>query len=163
MTFRALLKRLRKHYPTVRAFAAALEMDPSHLSRAMGEGGQPFDIRGCLRLAQVTGENPTVVLRAAGKADIATLVEELYGPSHALLTPEQQQLLKSMDAIHDPVVRQSIVTVARAAAAASASGSSGSEGGETGGGSGTPPTSKEPKFHMGDDDAFATRRARAAR
>lgn len=162
MTFRALLKRLRKHYPTVRAFAAALEMDPSHLSRAMGEGGQPFDIRGCLRLAQVTGENPTVVLRAAGKADIATLVEELYGPSHALLTPEQQQLLRSMDAIQDPVVRQSIVTVARAAATASATGSSGSEGGETGGGSGTPPpTSKEPKFHMDDD--FAARRVRAAR
>lgn len=160
MTFRALLKRLRKYYPTVRAFADALDIDPSQLSRAMGEGGQPFDIRGCLRLAQVTGENPTLVLRAAGKADIAALVEELYGPSHALLTPEQQQLLNSMEAIQDPTVRQSILTVVRAAAAAAA-GSSGSEGGETGGGSGTPPPSKEPKWSMGDE-TFALRRARGA-
>jgi hypothetical protein len=119
MTFSALLRRCRKSFPTVRAFADALDVEPSHLSRAMGAGAQPFDVRGCLRLAKITGENPGLVLRSAGKADIAELIEQLYGPPAAVrLTPEEQQLLEAFQAIADPSVRRSMLEVARAAGGA---------------------------------------------
>jgi hypothetical protein len=75
MAFKALLKRLQRkhHYPSVQAFAEALGIrDASRLSR-----GKPFDVYWCLRLAQVTGEPPSVVLRAANKGAIATLIEAL--------------------------------------------------------------------------------------
>jgi hypothetical protein len=82
----------------------------------MGAGAQPFDVRGCLRLAKVTGENPGLVLRSAGKGDIADLIEQLYGPPAAVrLTPEEQQLLTAFQAIADPSVRRSMLEVARAA------------------------------------------------
>jgi hypothetical protein len=154
MTFRALLKRLKKHYPSVRAFAYAIDVDPSHLSRAMSATGQPFDVRGCLRLAVVTGANPADVLRAAGKTEIADLIEQLYGAPQVLLTPEQQELLAAFSAILDPVVRQSLITLARS----SGTGGGGSIGGE---GSGEPgpggvlPPRKEPDYTMRDDPRHA--------
>ncbi len=115
-SFSALLRRCRKHFPSVRAFARALEVEPSHLSRAMGRGAQPFDVRGCLRLAKVTGEHPGVVLRAGGKDEIAELIEQLYGaPAEVRLSPEEQQMLAAFRAIADPFVRRSMLEVARAA------------------------------------------------
>jgi hypothetical protein len=120
MSFASLLRRLRKSYPSVRAFAQALDVEPSHLSRAMAAGGMPFDVRGCLRLARVTGADPGVVLRAAGKDDIASLIEALYGPAATVrLCPEQQALLEAAKEIDDPSVRASLLAVARAAAGVS--------------------------------------------
>ena len=113
-SFATLLRRLRKRYPSVRAFARALDVDPSHLSRAMGPHSQPFDVRGCLRLARVTAENPSVILRAAGKQEIADLVEALYGPATKTLTPRQQALL---DAVDDctPSIQESLLKLAQGA------------------------------------------------
>lgn len=159
MTFRTLLRRLKRHYPSTRAFAEALGVDASHLSRAMGVKGQPFDVRGCLRLARVTGASPGEVLRAAGKIDIAELIEALYGAPAQQLTPEQQQLLAALDGITDPAVRQSLITVARSAAGAAGGSSSG--GGDlpgSGGLTGGPPVGPG-RYKMNDDD-FGTRRAR---
>jgi hypothetical protein len=147
MSFRSLLKRLQKHYPTIRAFAQALDMDPSHLSRAMGRDGQPFDVLRCLRLAQITGEPPVVILRAAGKDEIADLIEGFFGTPKTLLTPQQQQLLEAMAAIQDPEVRSSFLKLAQHAAGIT-SGNAGTEGGTEGGGSVMPPAANKPPGHV---------------
>jgi len=112
MSFKTYLKRLQKrHYPSLRAFAADLGIDATRLSR-----GTPFDLRGCLNLARITGEPPSAVLRAAGKADMADLIESLYGRGTPSLTVEQQQFLEALAAIPDPAVRAALLEVARAAA-----------------------------------------------
>jgi hypothetical protein len=109
---------MKRDYPSIRAFAKALGIDPSHLSRAMGKhGGAPFDIRGCLRLARLTHEDPGVILRAAGKAEIADLIEELYGKRAAQpLSPEHRQLLDAYRALGSPRRQQSLIVIAKAAA-----------------------------------------------
>ena len=141
MTFKALLKKLqKKHYPSVRAFAQALGIDdPSRLSR-----GNPFDVYWCLRLAQVTGENPSFILRTANKGEIATLIENLYGAGKLLLTPEQQALLDAFDVIANPRARQALITIAQEAASqAGGSGQSGT-GTPSEPGMPPPPPDKEP-------------------
>ncbi|HKB36835.1 MAG TPA: hypothetical protein VKD72_10290 [Gemmataceae bacterium] len=45
----------------------------------MGSNSRPFDIKGLFKLARVTGEHPSNVLRAAGKGDLADLIEEHFG------------------------------------------------------------------------------------
>jgi hypothetical protein len=144
VSFKSLLKRLQKrHYPSVRAFAHALGIeDASRLSR-----GKPFDVYWCLRLAQVTGENPSLILRAANKGAIATLIEALYGSSRTLLTPDQQALLEALDAIRDPVIRQALIALARRAAGLDGGTSQGGTGTE-GGGPVIPPSNKEPDYKM---------------
>lgn len=144
VTFRSLLKRLqKKHFPTVTAFAHALGIqDPSRLSR-----GKPFNVYWCLRLAQVTGENPSVILRAADKGDVATLIETLYGTGKALLTPEQQTLLDAFEAMA-PHSRQALITIAKDVAAQHSGGGSGT--GSTGEPGLPPPASpdKGPDYKM---------------
>jgi hypothetical protein len=131
VTFKSLLKRLqKKHFASVSAFAHALGIgDPSRLSR-----GKPFNVYWCLRLAQITGENPSMILRAANKGDVATLIESLYGSGKVLLTHEQQAMLEAFDAIQAPDARQALLTIARHAASLSGSsqGGTGSPGGEPG-------------------------------
>lgn len=153
VTFKSLLKRLqKKHYPSVRAFAQALGIgDASRLSR-----GKPFDVYWCLRLARVTGENPSLVLRTANKGEIAQLIEELYGSSRFLLTPEQQALLEALEAIPDPFTRQALIHMARRTAGLGGSSQGGT--GTDGGGSVIPPTDKDPDYKMAH--VFQPRRAR---
>ena len=113
-SFAALLRRLRKHYPTVQQFADALGIAPSRLSRAMGSRGQSFDIAGCLKLAKVTGSSADFVLRAAGKFTVADLLQELYGTEPTRLTPEQQQLLSAFASIRTRQVQLSILAIVQA-------------------------------------------------
>lgn len=114
MTFASLLRKCSRKYPTVRAFARELRVDPSHVSRAMARGGLPFDIRGCLRLAKLTGENPGFVLRVGGKAEVADLIENLYGKGSGALSPDLQTWIAVYHAIGDPVVRRQLLVVATA-------------------------------------------------
>lgn len=114
MTFASLLRSCSRRYPTIRAFARALDVDPSHVSRAMARGAQPFDVRGCLRLAKLTGENPTTVLRAAGKGDIAELIETLYGRPGGALSPDLQTWIAVYHAIGDSKIRRQLLVVATA-------------------------------------------------
>jgi hypothetical protein len=144
VTFKSLLKRLqKKHFPSVTAFAQALGIDASRMSR-----GKPFNIYWCLRLAQVTGENPSVILRAANKGEIATLIENLYGSGKVLLTPEQQMLLDALDSLQDPRARQALIVIAQQAAGLRGAGTPGGSE-STGGGSGVPPPpQKDPDYKM---------------
>jgi len=106
--FARLLRRIydkhRATFPTIRAFAKAVQIDETQMSRAMGQTGQPFDVRRCLRLASVTGENASVILRAADKGDIADAIERLYGTTTGIvLRDDQQQLLLGYMAIPTPL------------------------------------------------------------
>lgn len=78
-SFATLLHRLATRFPSRRAFAIAIGTDPSRLSRAMNGDPTMFDVLRCLYVARATRESPSVVLRAAGKGEIADLLEELYG------------------------------------------------------------------------------------
>jgi transcriptional regulator with XRE-family HTH domain len=114
-----LRKLLKKNYSSIREMARALDVDSSHLSRAMSKRvGQPFDVRGCLRLARVTGEDPLLVLRAAGKDEIADLMAELMGArAGRLLAPDQIKLLDAHEAIPDLQMRAHVVEMVRRTAA----------------------------------------------
>jgi len=81
-SFAALLMRLSLKYPTRKAFARAVGVNPTRLSRAINGDPVMFNVLHCLRLARVTGEPPGVVLRAAGKHEIADLLDELYATQH---------------------------------------------------------------------------------
>jgi hypothetical protein len=77
--FKALLARTAKRFPSRQALARALGINGSRLSRAINTGDFPFNVKNCLKLAQVSGESPSMILRTAGKDDVATLIESLYG------------------------------------------------------------------------------------
>jgi hypothetical protein len=57
--------------------ASAIGLTLTSLSRGMEQGTLGAD--SLLRLSQVTGRNPSTVLRLAGKADWAVLIESCYG------------------------------------------------------------------------------------
>lgn len=94
-SFQELLNRIAKQFPTRQALAKALGINASRLSRALnGTDRLPFNIANCLKLAQLSGEPASDVLRAAGKADIANLIESLYGEERRVTDPALQDLLK---------------------------------------------------------------------
>ena len=90
--FHELLTLLAKKYRTRTAFAAALGMDPSRLSKALSGKGDVFDVVGCLRLARATGTNASVVLRAAGRDQTADLIEALYGSPRRMSVEDERFL-----------------------------------------------------------------------
>jgi hypothetical protein len=92
-SFAELLHRLADRFESKTAFAKALGISPSRLSRALA-GDFPLNVANCLRLALLTGESPMVILRAAGKDDVAELLEKLYPGGKSLpITPAQRELL----------------------------------------------------------------------
>ncbi len=93
--FKELLARIVQKFESKKALADALDMDPSRLSRAINTGDFPFNIENCLRLAKVSGESPSEVLRAADNGDIAELIESLYGPERPVPDPVVQDLLRN--------------------------------------------------------------------
>jgi len=62
------------------------------LNRALNRSEYSFNIENCLRLARLSGEPPSRVLRLAGKGEVADLIEWLYGPP--ALTVTQKHLLE---------------------------------------------------------------------
>jgi hypothetical protein len=71
--------------------AEAIELTPSRLTRAI-KGEYALDVRNCLRLAVAAGIPATQVLQAAGKADIAQLIERLYGEADSVTAVEREHL-----------------------------------------------------------------------
>lgn len=154
--FPALLRRiLKKQYRTSKAFAAAIGVKPSHLSRTMAPGGQPFNIEGCLKLAQVTNTHPSTVLRAAGKGRVATLIEQLYGPARELSAIEQQ-LLRDYAATQDTQLQGTVLMLleygAKAHKGSRRSGGGGRGGGGAPGGSGGGPDPSMPEIPKKDPE-----------
>lgn len=93
--FTELLNRIAAGFPTRQALAEGVKVNASRLSRVLnGTDKYPsFNIENCLRLAQLSGESPSDILRAADKADIAVLIESLYGPERRVSDPVVQDLL----------------------------------------------------------------------
>lgn len=76
-----LLKRLVDRYGTQTALAKAIGITDSRLAKVLkGESGA-LSVLNCLRLAKVARMSPSQILRAAGKSDIAALIEDMYGES----------------------------------------------------------------------------------
>jgi hypothetical protein len=80
--FRLYLDRAAHHSGSQAALAKALGIDPTRISRLMRGGGDyaHLNFENCLRLAAILDEWPADVLRAAGHAEQAVLLEQLCGP-----------------------------------------------------------------------------------
>jgi hypothetical protein len=127
--FTALLNQIAARFPTRQALATALDLNASRLSRALNgtDKHTAFNVENCLRLAQVSGESASTVLRAAHKGAIADLIEALYGPEKRVSDPVVQALLRAwptFTAAERTYVRSNVAMVlrARGTAADSASG-----------------------------------------
>jgi hypothetical protein len=70
-------------YRTKAAFARAVGRDYHVFLRGVKKGS--FRIDRLLSLAQITSTHPSLVLRLAGKGDLADQIEALYGPSDLTL------------------------------------------------------------------------------
>jgi Helix-turn-helix. len=76
-----LLQRLVEHYGTQTALARAIKITDSRLAKVLKGDSGALNVLNCLRLARVANISPSQVLRAAGKGDVAALIEEMYGDS----------------------------------------------------------------------------------
>ena len=76
-----LLKRLVDRYGTQTALAKAIEITDSRLAKVLKGDSGALSVLNCLRVAKVANISPSQVLRAAGKSEIAVLIEEMYGES----------------------------------------------------------------------------------
>jgi hypothetical protein len=77
--FGQLLTSLVRRYGTREALGQQIGMSGSRVGRAI-DGQYTFNVKNCLKLARATGESPSGILRAAGKHDIADLLQHLFGP-----------------------------------------------------------------------------------
>jgi hypothetical protein len=84
-------EQVAKRFGTMTALATAIGMRVSPFTRGVAEG--TFNVVNLLKLAQVTDEHPSKVLRLAGKAATADLIERLYGTGAGALTTSQRDLL----------------------------------------------------------------------
>src|SRR4029453_9799553 len=73
-----MIREAAQHFGSKSALAHAVGINASRLSRLAHHGEYSLNIENCLRLAKVAGLPASDVLRAAGKGDIADLIESLY-------------------------------------------------------------------------------------
>lgn len=90
MTFRRYIGTLIARYGTARAVAELIGMSESAFARGVTRGSLSED--NLLRLAAAVGDSPVRVLRLAGKARLADLIESL-GAAPAPLSNEDRILL----------------------------------------------------------------------
>jgi hypothetical protein len=83
-TFHSFIQRWIAEYGTAGRLANAIGLTLSAFSRGVRNEGT-LGVESCLRLAEETGESPGLVLRLAGKADVADLLERIYGRRQSLL------------------------------------------------------------------------------
>lgn len=94
-TIRDLLEKHRHRFKTQQEYADKLGVDVGHLNRLLNEKVKyaTLNVENCLRFAALCDEDPTEVLAAAQKLDIAQLIESLYGKSD--LNPAERRALKA--------------------------------------------------------------------
>ena len=112
--FAALLADLvRRHGGTKQAFARAVGVSPSALSRLLAGHARQASTELCLRIAQVARVSASRVLRASGRSSVADLLEELYGEpamrrqqfAAPRLTPYEQTLIDEWRTLDAPEQR----------------------------------------------------------
>jgi transcriptional regulator with XRE-family HTH domain len=94
-------------------FAREAGIGPSIVSRLLGGGLPPVpDV--CLRIARAGGVSASVVLRTAGHARTADVIEQLYGPARRGVRPEgtaaDRALFTQIRSL-DPVARKAFQTL----------------------------------------------------
>lgn len=103
-SFPELLNGFVRRFGSQTALGKAIDISASRLSRVI-QGQHSLEVVNCLRLAEVTGESPSVVLRAAGKADVADLIERMYGdarePIAPAMTPAQRDVITLFESMSD--------------------------------------------------------------
>ena len=87
--FGELLQTLVQRYGSQDALGRLIGMSGSRVGRAMA-GQYSFNVENCLKLAEATNESPAVILRAAGKPEIAARIERLFGKSRPSLSPGER-------------------------------------------------------------------------
>jgi len=99
------------------ALEARLGLHASRSGRELVAAGDAFDLSSCLQLAELLGESPTDVLRAAGKDRDADLLLRLFGqpPAPAPLPPDDAAALRFFQSL-EPAVRKAMLTLLRAQA-----------------------------------------------
>lgn len=80
-TLQKLLGNLVVRYGTQTALAKAIGITDSRLAKVLKGDAGALSVLNCLRLAKVAGLPPSQILRAAGKSEIAALIEDMYGES----------------------------------------------------------------------------------
>ncbi len=91
--FGDFLEDLATQFPTKQAFAEAIGITPSRFSRVLA-GTYTLNVLNCLRVAKAAGRSPSAVLRAAGKSEIADLIESSYGPSATSVSPKEREIVE---------------------------------------------------------------------
>lgn len=107
-------------YTKQKYLAAELRISASFLSRILsGKQAYTFSVNNCLRVARALHRPPAEVLRAAGKTEMAELLESLYeGAGRPTLTSAEDRLLTYFRSV-PAESRQTILELARAISAAS--------------------------------------------
>lgn len=111
--FQLLLQRTASRFRSEKALADRLGIGAPRLNRALNKGDFSFNVLNCLRLADASGEHPSEVLRAAGKGDVADLIERLYGVDAEPLASDEREVVELYRGLPDEV-RQSALTFLRA-------------------------------------------------
>lgn len=94
----SLLREQVQRHGTLSELAKAIRMSQARLGRVINYGGS-LEVANLLRLAVVSGEPASDVLRAAKKDDVADLIEELYGKPNPPLSPADRTLLEQWHAL----------------------------------------------------------------
>jgi hypothetical protein len=117
-----LRKLIRDYGGTKKDFGHTVLLDSSTISHLLsGDAHYVLGVEPCLRIAAVTGSSPSALLRAAGKADVAALLEQLYGKPvlrrmpAIRLSPDERRGLKYFRAL-DPRTRNAFIHLLGAAA-----------------------------------------------
>lgn len=90
--FKSFIGEQIRRYGTAQKLADKIGMSLSAFSRGVRNEGT-LNVENCLRLAEETGENPSHVLRLAGKGSTADLIERLYGRARSPLSGGDRELL----------------------------------------------------------------------
>jgi len=90
------------------ALGERLGLHSSRISRVLIAEGDSFDLPNCLLLAELIGESPVDVLRAAGKAQEAELMVRLFGQPRGPLPPDEAEALRLYRAL-EPRLRDAML------------------------------------------------------
>jgi hypothetical protein len=113
VTFQAWVEQLiAQRFGTATALARQLGMQLSPFTRGVAAG--TLNLVNLLKLAQVAEEHPSAVLRLAKKADVAELLEQLYGNGREALTPSQRAVIEDLAQIPDDVREHFVVLIRHA-------------------------------------------------
>lgn len=111
---RQLLRVEKDRLGTKRAMAEAIGVTEGRMGRVL-KGENSLSERSCLRFAKSSGLSASQVLRAAGKADIADLIEELYAITDDALSSGELEFIRAyrrLTAKRQALVRDTVATMA---------------------------------------------------